>query len=234
MLRNNQKRLLLIRRFKKDLLGICALKRKLSILKFFLLNLIRRKTRKRVSFFRILIIERPIYNKPLTKYGKYFLKRQQFRLFFSFIKIKQIRRIVKKSIKKKNAVNSFIYYMESRLDVILFRLHLFPSIRMARQFILHGNVFINGKIKKSYSYNLKENDILSFSSDFVLLKKKEYISNILEKKILYTRIPNYLEFCLDKFLFVFTEINVFDVYFFFKLNITTYYSLINFYRKCLF
>jgi small subunit ribosomal protein S4 len=67
--------------------------------------------------------------------------------------------------------------MESRLDVLLFRLNLVTSVRMARQFILHGKVLVNGKIIKTPGYNLKENEILTVIPS--LLSKIK--TNLLEK-----------------------------------------------------
>ncbi|EPS73339.1 hypothetical protein M569_01424, partial [Genlisea aurea] len=91
--------------------------------------------------------------------------RQQFRLFYSFIKIKALRKIILKSFKKKDSVNAFVYFLESRIDVLLFRLNFFSSIREARQKILHGNVLVNNKVIKHFSYNLGEGDCLTFKKE---------------------------------------------------------------------
>jgi ribosomal protein S4 len=234
MIRINKKRFLFIRKLKKDLIGFCLLKKKLLIIKFFLLFLAKLKRKNIPDFFRIKIIEQPIFSKKRTKFFKFFILRQQFRMFYSFIKIKKLKKIILKSLKKKDSVNAFIYFLESRLDVLLFRLNLVSSIREARQKILHGNILVNNKIIKKASYNLVENDYLSFKKNFIIILKKKLYFNIKNKNNFLLKFPNYIEYNLNSMLFIFTKINIYDVRFFYKLNFYTILSLINFYRKQLF
>lgn len=234
MIRINKKRFLLIRKLKKDLIGFCLLKKKLLIIKFFLLFTLKIRKKNIPSFFRIKIIEQPFFSKKKTKFYKFFILRQQFRVFYSFIKINNLKKIILRSFKKKDSVNAFVYFLESRLDVILFRLNLVSSIREARQKILHGNILINGKIIKQSSYNLKESDCLSFKKDKIIFYKKKILESIRCKKNFLIKIPNYIEYDLNNLLFIFTKINIYDVRFFYKLNFYTVLSLMNFYRKQIF
>lgn len=58
--------------------------------------------------------------------------------------------------------------LEKRLDFAVFRALLASSVRQARQFILHGNVFVNG-VKISYpGYTLKPGDIFHVKPEKVL------------------------------------------------------------------
>lgn len=234
MIKINKKRFLFIRKLKRDLIGFCLLKKKLLIIKFFLLFLAKLKRKNIPDFFRIKIIEQPIFSKKRTKFFKFFILRQQFRMFYSFIKIKKLKKIILKSLKKKDSVNTFVYFLESRLDVLLFRLNLVSSVREARQKILHGNVLVNNKIIKKASYNLLENDYLSFKKDFIIILKRKLYFNIKKKNNFLLKFPNYIEYDLNNMLFIFTKINIYDVRFFYKLNFYTILSLINFYRKQLF
>lgn len=231
MIRINKKRFLFIRKLKKDLVGFFLLKRKLLIIKFFLIHFLKIKKKSIPSFFRIKIIEQPFFSRKRTKFYKFFILRQQFRFFYSFIKINFLKKIILKSLKKKDSVDAFVYYLESRLDVLLFRLNLVSSVREARQKILHGSVLINNKVVKQSSYNLTEGDYLSFRKDLIISFKKKIFKNIRLKKNLLVKIPNYIEYDLNNLLFVFTKINVYDVRFFYKLNFYTILSLMNFYRK---
>lgn len=231
MIRINKKRFLFIRKLKKDLVGFFLLKRKLLIIKFFLLFFLKIKRKSIPSFFRIKIMEQPFYSRKRTKFYKFFILRQQFRFFYSFIKIKFLKKIILKSLKRKDSVNAFVYFLESRLDVLLFRLNLASSLREARQRILHGAVLINGKNVRSCSYNLGEGDCLSFKKDLIIFFKKRLFKNLMSKKNFLIKFPNYIEFDLDNLLFIFTKINIYDVRFFYKLNFYTILSLMNFYRK---
>lgn len=234
MIKINKKRFLVIKRFKKDLVGFFILKKKLLSIKFFLLFYSKLKRKRIPNFFRIKIIERPFFFKKKNRFYKFFILRQQFRCFYSFIKIKYLRKMVIKSLKKKDSVNFFVYLLESRLDVLLLRLNVVSTIREARQKILHNNILVNNKIKKNYAYNLKENDILTFKKNLIFSIKKKWYFNIKKKMNFWNKIPNYIEYDLNNLIFTFTKINIYDVRFFYKLNFFTILSLMNFYRKLTF
>jgi len=59
----------------------------------------------------------------------------------------QLRRFVKHAKKgsSRNWVETFLGSLESRLDNIVFRLGFTRSIPAARQMVVHGHVFVNGK-----------------------------------------------------------------------------------------
>lgn len=58
--------------------------------------------------------------------------------------------------------------LEKRLDFALFRAMFASSVRQARQFILHGNVRVNGTKMKHPNYTLKPGDMFSVKPDKVL------------------------------------------------------------------
>lgn len=231
MIKQNKKRILLLKRFRKDILGLSVLKRKKLIIKYFLFT-VRKK--RNFDFYKVGFIPRPFYFKKKTKFCKYFLKRQQFRLFYSFIKIKNLKKLIKKSLKRKNSVVLFAYFLESRIDVLLFRLNLVNSIRMARLFIFFGYVLINNRIERRYSFNLKSCDVLNFHPKIFFFLKKKINKNLNEKYYLNLRIPTYIEYDLNKLFFIFSNISKFDIYFIYKMNIYSFFSLMFFYKKCLF
>lgn len=58
--------------------------------------------------------------------------------------------------------------LEKRLDFALFRAMFASSVRQARQFILHGNVFVNGVKITSPGYTLKAGDVFNVKPEKVL------------------------------------------------------------------
>lgn len=58
--------------------------------------------------------------------------------------------------------------LEKRLEFALFRAMFASSVRQARQFILHGNVYVNGVTMKHPGYPLKAGDMFSVRPDKVL------------------------------------------------------------------
>ena len=88
--------------------------------------------------------------------------------------------------------SSFSYLLESRLDVILFRVNLFNSIFTVRQLINHKHILINGRVVNKSSYQLSVGDIISIKKSFwqfyySLFKKK------IEENQLLINYPVYLE-----------------------------------------
>jgi ribosomal protein S4 len=187
MIKTSTRKLNLLRVYKRDLIGNIILKRKnLNIIKFLkkIYNL-RKKDKglrkKNNNFFRILNIPKPVYKRRKTKYGKYFILRQQFRIFYGFLKVRTLQRIIKRGFKKKQALNYFIYLMESRLDVLLYRLNFVVSVRNARQLIRQGVLSINKRIVRNPNYNLRVKEILTFHRKYLLNYKKSMLSNIKKK-----------------------------------------------------
>jgi len=229
MIRSNNKKIILIKRFKKDIIGNILLRRKKLLIKLFLYKI---KKKKFFDFYKIGFVPRPLYFKRKTKFCKYFLKRQQFRLFYSFIKKNFLRKIIIKSLKRKNAVTFFMYLLESRLDVLLFRLNLVNSIRMARIFIFYGFILVNNRVEKKYFYNLKEGEVLNFHPKIFFYLKKKLFSYINKNNFVNLRIPSFIEYDLNKLFFIISVISKFDIFFLFKMNIYSFFSLMLFYRKC--
>lgn len=54
-------------------------------------------------------------------------------------------------------------FFESRLDTVLYRANFSRSIEGAGQLILHGHVWVNGRIVKTKSHILKENDLVEIN-----------------------------------------------------------------------
>nr|YP_011007083.1 30S ribosomal protein S4 [Phaeostrophion irregulare]WAM64370.1 30S ribosomal protein S4 [Phaeostrophion irregulare] len=76
----------------------------------------------------------------------------------------QLLRYVKEARRKKGLTGFLLMQLlEMRLDNIIFRLNLAPTIPAARQFISHGHVIINDKKVNIPSFQCRPNDSISFS-----------------------------------------------------------------------
>lgn len=93
-------------------------------------------------------------------------ERKLFSFFYGILNKKYLKRHIIKSILKKqnshlsNYKTKTIQFFESRLDVILYRAKFSLSIRGASQLILHGHILVNGKIIRTKSYLIKNNDLI--------------------------------------------------------------------------
>ncbi len=93
------------------------------------------------------------------KYSDYALRleeKQKLRFHYC-LKERQLRRFIRnaKTGQSTNWINKLIGLLERRLDNVVFRLGLAPSIPSARQLVSHGHVEVNGKKVDIPSFVLK-------------------------------------------------------------------------------
>ena len=104
---------------------------------------------------------------------------------------KQLLNYVKEARRRKGATGFFLMQMlEMRLDTIVFRLGLSPTIPAARQFVSHGHVLINDKKVNIASFQCQPGDKIS-------LKNKPGTKKLAEASFAvprFSNLPNHLEF----------------------------------------
>jgi ribosomal protein S4 len=163
--------------------------------------------KKNVILFDHTIYLRPRYGFKFENKFKFYLNlRQKLKFFYGKLSDKKFKNIYYKS-KNKNIVkinkffnkNSFsiLFFLESRLDVILYRTLFFDSIRSSQQAIYHGKIFVNGKKISINSYLTKKGDLIQIDYSFhkVILKNEAYYQNC---RII---VPEYLEINYRTFQF---------------------------------
>ncbi len=126
----------------------------------------------------------------VSDYGIHLKAKQRLKCHYGRINEKQFRNTFALAQKMKgNAAENFVGLLESRLDAVVYRLNLAPTIFSARQIVSHGHIKVNGRKVNIPSLKLKEGDVLE------LRDKSKGISLILESvsKSLRT-IPSYLSF----------------------------------------
>ena len=90
--------------------------------------------------------------------------------------------------------------LERRLDAVVFRAKLVPTIWSARQFVNHGHVTVNGKRVNIASYRVSEGDIIE------VRQKSKQMGLILEAIALTERdVPDYLEVDHNKMIVKFVR-----------------------------
>lgn len=101
---------------------------------------------------------------------------KKFRLLYGGFSKKKIKRFVKESfrLKGKSANIMLLKQLESRLDTVLYRAKFSTSIRSARQMIIHGKIYLNGKKIRSQGYTLQSGDLIAINPN---------ISSLVEKNI---------------------------------------------------
>jgi ribosomal protein S4 len=90
-------------------------------------------------------------------YGNY--KEQQFKKLYLKVNSGST------TYRKRFIENSFINQLERRLDVVVYRLFLAPTIFAARQLILHRKIFVNKQLQTAPSMLVKNGDLIEGKQD---------------------------------------------------------------------
>lgn len=106
---------------------------------------------------------------------------------------KQLLRYVKDAKRIKGSTGeALLQLLEMRLDNIVFRLGMAPTIPAARQLVNHGHICVNGKRVSIPSYQCQTTDVISARSN---IRSKQLIETYLSFPGL-ANIPSHLE--MDK------------------------------------
>jgi ribosomal protein S4 len=93
---------------------------------------------------------------------------------YYFFALKTRVHYLKRQFEKLNTIEEFLLQIESRLDVVLWRSGFFKSPAVARFFINHKNVYINGKLVNITNLILKGGDIVQISDRLLNIVKSRY------------------------------------------------------------
>ncbi len=105
-------------------------------------------------------------------------EKQKLRFYYGINEVQLIRYV--KEAKRKKGLTGFLLMqlLEMRLDNILFRLNIVPTIPSARQIISHGHVYINSKKVNIASFQCQPGDCITFkNNDKILLMLKSNFKN---------------------------------------------------------
>ncbi|WP_342278937.1 30S ribosomal protein S4 [Candidatus Tisiphia endosymbiont of Myopa tessellatipennis] len=125
-----------------------------------------------------------------SDYGLHLKAKQKLKCHYGRINEKQFRNTFTLAQKMKgNTGENFIALLERRLDAVIYRMNIAPTIFAARQFVTHGHIKVNGKKVNIPSIRLKEGDVIE------LKESAKQIPVILETASKQGKIvPSYLTF----------------------------------------
>ena len=132
--------------------------------------------------------------KKLTPYAIRLEEKQKIRFNYG-VSEKQLMNYVKQAKKIKGVTGTILLQLlEMRLDNLVFRLGLAPTIASARQLIRHKHIMINQSCVSIPSYQCQPGDILSIKN---AVNSRKIVSTNLESPTL-SNIPQHLEFDKEK------------------------------------
>ncbi|MBT3393770.1 MAG: 30S ribosomal protein S4 [Waddliaceae bacterium] len=81
-----------------------------------------------------------------SDYGLQLEEKQKLKASFGMISEKQLLRYYREAVRREgNTSHTLLEMLESRLDNIVYRLKLAPTILAAHQLVAHGHIQVNGK-----------------------------------------------------------------------------------------
>lgn len=126
-------------------------------------------------------------NKP-SDYGVHLQAKQLVKAHYGRVSEKQFRNTFAIADRMKgNTAENFAGLLERRIDMVVYRLNLAPSIFMARQLVSHGHVTVNGKKVNIASLRVKEGDVISLKDT-----AKQMVICLESVKKMERTVPNYL------------------------------------------
>lgn len=117
-------------------------------------------------------------------------EKQKLRVHFGVLE-KQFRRYVAEASRLQGpSGRNLIRLLESRLDNVVWRMGLAPTIPAARQLVVHGHIAVDGKRVDRPSYSVTQGQLVTVHESS---RTKPFIQVALEQSLSRVR-PNYLEF----------------------------------------
>jgi small subunit ribosomal protein S4 len=125
----------------------------------------------------------------LSDYGVQLRAKQKLKGYYANISEKQFRGIYETAIRMKGDSGAhLIALLERRLDAVVYRAKLVPTIFAARQFINHGHIKVNGRRVNIASFRCKVGDLVEVK------EASKQLALVLEATGLAERdVPDYIE-----------------------------------------
>ena len=125
----------------------------------------------------------------LSDYGVQLKAKQKLRGYYGNISERQFRGIYDEAIRMRGDSGAhMIGLLERRLDSLIYRAKVVPTVFAARQFVNHGHVKVNGRRVNIPSFRLKVGDVVEIK------EKSRQLTLVLEAQAQAEReVPDYIE-----------------------------------------
>jgi small subunit ribosomal protein S4 len=125
----------------------------------------------------------------LSDFGVQLRAKQKLRGYYANITERQFRNIYTEASRLRGDTGALLIgLLERRLDAVLYRAKLVPTVFSSRQVISHGHVMVNGKRVTVASYRLEVGDLVELKD-----RAKELIIVIEASQSTEREVPDYIE-----------------------------------------
>jgi len=131
----------------------------------------------------------PSGQKRKTVHGVQLQAKQKLKGYYNMTE-KQFKNLyLKASQQKGNVTENLIGLLERRLDAVVFRMNLAPTIFSARQLVSHKHILVNGKKLNIPSYSVKVSDVVELAT-----KSQQMVLCVESVQKMDRPVPSYLNF----------------------------------------
>ncbi len=150
------------------------------------------KDKKKLNFlYKVISEEKELLKKRRTIKINNYLLMLKLRRFYGSLGKRKFKKFFRQNNINTNFVGrSFTYFLECRLDVILYRANFFKSIFEARQYINHKKIYVNGLLITKPGFLIFINDIITVSH---FKNFYENLNSTLATRNLFINYPAYME-----------------------------------------
>ena len=129
-----------------------------------------------------------------TDYGTQLMAKQKLKGYYGNISEKQFRRYYAEAVRRRGDTSeNLIGILERRLDTVVYRMKLVPTVFASRQIVNHGHIKVNGRRVNIPSYLVRDGDVIEIS------EKAKQMALILEALGSPERdVPEYVTFDTNK------------------------------------
>jgi small subunit ribosomal protein S4 len=132
----------------------------------------------------------PLMAKKISDYGKQLAAKQLLRGHYGRVTEKQFKIIFAEAARMKGDTSeNLVGLLESRLDAVVYRLNLAPTIFAARQLVSHKHIMVNGRKVNIPSFRVKEGSVIEVVESSKTLLTIEAAVSKMERAV-----PEYLQF----------------------------------------
>jgi small subunit ribosomal protein S4 len=129
-----------------------------------------------------------------TDYGIQLYAKQRLKGYYGNITERQFRKIYEEAARRRGDTSeNLVGLLEQRLDSVVYRMKLVPTVFAARQFVNHGHVKVNGRRVNIPSYQVKAGDVIELAE-----KSRQLTSVIAAFDAKDRDIPDYIEMDTEK------------------------------------
>jgi small subunit ribosomal protein S4 len=97
-----------------------------------------------------------------SDFGTQLMAKQKLKGYYGNIGERQFRRLYDEAVRRKGDTSeNLIELLERRLDAVIYRMKIAPTVFAARQIVNHGHIDVNGRRVTISSYRISDGDVVS-------------------------------------------------------------------------